>query len=106
MALVPFTLVATPLLAFAGALLGHWLNRRSAAELDRWRRGEETMRMLRWATEIALDDDPRRCEAGAAILAALLRSPLVEPVDVEMVSSVATSASDRLSRAGPGDVPS
>ena len=103
MALAALTLVATPMLAFAGAFLGHWLNRRSAKELDRWRTREETMRMLRWATEIALEDEPRRVEAGASILTALLDSPLVDPIDFDMVAAVATTA---LLGHGGGDVSS
>lgn len=42
-------LALTPVLAFLGALIGHVLTRRASLELDRWRRREETMRMLRWA---------------------------------------------------------
>ncbi len=39
--------------AFLGVLIGHWLLRKGANELDVWRRREETMRMLRWASEQA-----------------------------------------------------
>jgi hypothetical protein len=98
------SLVATPLLAFGGALLGLWLNRRSATELDRWRKREETMRMLRWATEVALADDARRAESGAAILTALLVSPLVDPVDVELPTSVAATVATSMSGPGPPGV--
>jgi hypothetical protein len=97
--------VVPALLGFAGVLLGHWLSRRSATELDRWWRREETMRMLRWATEIALDPDHRRQRSGAEILEALLESSLLDPADVELVVSVSTSASASWARAGPEDVP-
>ncbi len=60
MSLAVFALVASPLLAFLGVLLGHRVTRTSARELDRWRKREETMRLLRWATDIALDGDPAR----------------------------------------------
>lgn len=81
-------LVATPLLAFGGGLLGHLLSRRAATELDRWRKREETMRMLRWATELAVDTDPDRARAGLVVLDALLESPLLDDDDVALVATV------------------
>jgi hypothetical protein len=88
------SLVTAPLLALVGVLLGHALGRRSAVELDRWRKREETMRMLRWGTEISLEPDPARGSAGVAILAALLESPLLDPDDRDLVGVVATVAGD------------
>lgn len=68
--------VGTPLLAFAGVLVGHLLLRRGALEQDvRWRR-EETMRLLRWAAELALDADPGRSTVGVSAIGALQRSEL------------------------------
>ncbi|MGB3763716.1 MAG: hypothetical protein WA966_10870 [Ornithinimicrobium sp.] len=84
-------LIATPVLAFAGALVGHVLSRRGALELDRWRKREETMRMLRWATELATDRDTDRAEAGLTVLSALLDSPLLDRADVELVATIAAS---------------
>lgn len=54
--------VGTPLLAFAGALIGQLLSRKGAKEQDvQWHR-EETMRILRWAAELAADSDAgQRC---------------------------------------------
>jgi hypothetical protein len=40
--------VATPILAFVGAFVGHVISRSASKELDHWRRREETMRLLRW----------------------------------------------------------
>lgn len=82
-------LIATPLLAFAGGLVGHLLLRRGAVELDRWRKREETMRMLRWATELATDSNPDRARAGITVLSALLDSPLLDEADVELVATIA-----------------
>lgn len=83
------TLVATPLLAFVGALLGDRWTRKSAIELDRWRKREETMRMLRWACELATESDPRRQFAGLAALEALLDSPLLDVEDERFVFALA-----------------
>ena len=70
--------LGTPVLAFAGALLGQLLTRRGAKELDiRWRR-EETMRLLRWAAELAVDEDVGRGAVGVAALEALEVSELLQ----------------------------
>ena len=88
--------IATPILAFVGAMAGHALSRRSAVELDRWRKREETMRLLRWATELALDTgDPERAEAGMTVLSALLESPLLDDADVELVATIAAKIARR-----------
>lgn len=78
----------TPVLAFLGAMLGHVWSRRSAIELDRWRKREETMRMLRWACELAVDTDRARSSAGAGVLTALIDSPLIDPADAQFVADV------------------
>lgn len=86
--LVAIMLVATPVLAFAGGIAGHLLTRKSATELDRWRKREETMRMLRWATELAINADPTKARAGLLVLDALLDSPLLDHADVTLVATV------------------
>lgn len=80
--------VATPLLAFAGAFGGQVLARKGARELDTWRRREETMRMLRWASEQAVADDGRRSVLGVAALDGLRFSELLQPADYSLVDSV------------------
>jgi hypothetical protein len=50
----------TPAAAFLGVLIGHVLLRRGANELDVWRRREETMRMLRWASDTQRRPTTRR----------------------------------------------
>lgn len=89
--LATVVLVATPLLAFGGGLTGHLLGRRGAVELDRWRKREETMRLLRWATELATDADDARARAGLTVLEALLESPLLDDADVALVATIAGS---------------
>jgi hypothetical protein len=64
------------------------VTRTSARELDRWRKREETMRLLRWGTEIAMDDDPRRSTAGLDVLDALLGSPLLAAEDKVLVGAI------------------
>lgn len=80
---------ATPLLAFAGSLVGHWWTRRASKELDRWRRREESMRLLRWAVELAVSEEDSKSLAGVVVLDSLLDSPLLDDDDVELVANVA-----------------
>jgi len=80
--------VATPVTAFAGAIIGHWYARRSAHELDTWRHREETMRLLRWAVERVADEDSPESRAGMATLDALKTSELLQPEDLELVVAV------------------
>lgn len=87
--LTVIVLIATPLLAFAGGLVGHLLGGRAAVELDRWRKREETMRMLRWATELATDQDQSRARAGIIVLTALMDSSLLDQDDVALVATIA-----------------
>jgi hypothetical protein len=84
-------LVVTPLLAFGGSVAGHLLSRRSALELDRWRKREETLRILRWAIELAVDDNESRARAGETTLSALLGSALLDPDDADLVARVTDS---------------
>ena len=77
-----------PVLAFAGALVGQWLGRKSDREVEvRWRR-EETMRMLRWAAEMSASSEQSRVVLGVAALAALGRSPLLQEDDQALISAV------------------
>ena len=86
--------VGTPVLAFAGALIGQVLARRGAREEEvRWRR-EETMRLLRWAAELAADDDVSRSAVGVAALEALERSDLLRADDQAIVSTVLDAVVD------------
>jgi hypothetical protein len=75
-------------LALLGAALGHLLGRVTAREQERWRRREETMRLLRWAADAASEPEGRRIEVGIAALTALTTSPLVDPEDDDFVWAV------------------
>jgi hypothetical protein len=97
-------LVTTPLLAFAGSFLGHLLARKGAKELDRWRRREETMRMLRWAAEKAVDHDQRIAEIGMTALTALAGSELLQQEDRDLIDAVTQAAvGDTLELVDPDD---
>ena len=91
MSLAVFALVASPVLAFLGVLLGHRTTRRSAVELDRWRKREETMRLLRWGTETALDAEQSRRMVGLEVLAALLGAPILDDEDRALVAAIVTA---------------
>jgi hypothetical protein len=70
--------LATPALAFAGALVGVAVTRRGARELETRSRREETMRNLRWAAEMAIARDDQRAQLGIAELRALGESDLLD----------------------------
>lgn len=91
---MPTVLVAlTGPLAFLGAAAGHWVARLTAREQERWRRREETMRLLRWGTELAAQREPRSREIGLAALGALVTSPLVDHDDIAFIDVVFEAAS-------------
>lgn len=78
----------TPVAAFAGVILGHYLLRKGAGELDTWRRREETMRMLRWASEQAVSEKLAQGRVGVAALDALNTSELLQEADQALVDAV------------------
>jgi hypothetical protein len=90
MSLAVFALIASPLLAFLGVLLGHRTTRRGALELDRWRKREEAMRLLRWAVELATDPASARADIGIgiAVLDQLLLAPILDEEDRSLVAAV------------------
>jgi hypothetical protein len=91
MSLAAFALVASPLLAFLAVLLGHRVTRTSARELDRWRKREETMRLLRWATDLAVDAESAQASIGIAILEELLVAPILDEDDQALVATVGSA---------------
>lgn len=89
LALLIVTPIASALLAFIGAVVGQWWARKSAVELDHWRRREETMRLLRWAVELAADDNQRKAEVGLRTLIELTESELLQAEDQALVDGIA-----------------
>lgn len=63
--------VGTPVLTFVGVLLANRVSRKGDQETETRSLREETMRNLRWAAELALDDDPKRALLGFNQLQAL-----------------------------------
>jgi hypothetical protein len=59
-----------------------------------WRHREETMRQLRWATELMLSDDVKRAYAGASALDSLMESQLLQEVDTSLVQAMTVVAGD------------
>lgn len=83
--------IGTPVLAFLGAVICHILLRKGATELDVWRRREETMRMLRWASEQASSTEDPKARMGLAALDALSDSELLQAPDQALVDAVIDS---------------
>jgi hypothetical protein len=81
----------TPIAAFTGVVVGHIMLRKGANELDVWRRREETMRMLRWASEQAASPDIATSRMGVAALEALTTSELLQEPDQNLVDAVIDS---------------
>lgn len=81
----------TPIAAFVGVVVGQVLLRKGANELDVWRRREETMRMLRWASEQAASPDIAASRMGVAALEALSTSELLQEPDQNLVDAVIDS---------------
>lgn len=81
----------TPTAAFLGVVFGHILLRKGANELDVWRRREETLRMLRWASEQAASGDAAKARMGVAALEALSTSELLQEPDQDLVDAVIDS---------------
>lgn len=81
----------TPIAAFTGVVVGHLLLRKGANELDVWRRREETMRMLRWASEQAASEEIAKSRMGVAALDALSTSELLQEPDQNLVDAVIDS---------------
>jgi hypothetical protein len=76
--------------SIANAVEARLDGRLGALELDKWRRREETMRLLRWAAEQATkgDDEADSWRVGLATLEALGRSELLQAEDQELIDSV------------------
>jgi len=76
---------ATPVLAFAGVLFGQLITRKGADELEVRSKREELLRMLRWASELAISDDESKARLGVAQLRALLHSSLLTVEEISFV---------------------
>ena len=73
-------------LGYTGAVIAAMVNRRGLKDLDRWR--EETMRLLRWASELAICGDEAKSYLGVEALRALYGSAMLQPDDREFLTTV------------------
>lgn len=73
----------------ANEVAGRIDTRLASLELDKWRRREETMRMLRWAAEQATKDgNDDAAVVGTRVLDALGQSELLQPEDQLLIDAV------------------
>ena len=97
--------LGTPVLTFIGVLVAGAVNRKGAVELETRSKREETMRVLRWAAELAISDDEARSRLGVSELNALADSDLLDR-EQELFVSTALSAvvddpADVIEESGP-----
>jgi hypothetical protein len=83
--------ILTAVLSYGMSRKAHALSTRTAEQQVRRGRSEETMRLLRWAVELATEGDQRRIRAGIAALKALKDSVIVVPGDRTFVRALATA---------------
>jgi hypothetical protein len=81
----------SPALAFVGVVIGQFLTRRGARELETRSKREEVMRVLRWAAELAVSDDQGHARLGVAELGALLGSELLDDEEKDFVQAALTA---------------
>lgn len=90
--------IATATLSYGMSRKAHTLAARSASRQDARGRSEETMRLLRWAVELATEPAGRRSLAGVAVLQALKSDHATVRTDrtfVHTVSSAVMAAAER-----------
>lgn len=94
----------TPGLTFIGVLLAQWIGRRAARELETRSKREETLRVLRWAAELAVSDDDGKAKLGVSQLNALGDSDLLDDAQQLFVDAaleaVVDEPADEIEEAG------
>ena len=90
--------MATATLSYGMSRKAHSLATRSASQQEARGRSEETMRLLRWAVELATEPPGNRAMAGVAALRALKDSHPVVRADRAFVYAVSTAV---MAAAGP-----
>ena len=86
------TAFGAPIAGVFGVLYGHRVTRRGLIDADRWRRREETMRMLRWSAESVGSGDERMSRIGVASLIGLIESEMLQNEDLAYIEAVARAA--------------
>jgi hypothetical protein len=77
----------TPVLAFAGGLIGQLITRRGAVELERRSKREEVMRILRWAAELGVSPEEAKARLGRAQLETLLDADILDEEERDFVQT-------------------
>lgn len=77
----------TPVLAFAGGLIGQLITRRGAVELETRSKREEAMRILRWAAELGVSSDEATARLGRAQLQTLLDADILDEEERDFVQT-------------------
>jgi hypothetical protein len=94
----------TPVLTFIGVLIAQWIGRRAAKELETRSKREETLRVLRWAAELAVSDDDGKAKLGVSQLNALGDSDLLDDAQQLFVDAaleaVVDEPADEIEEAG------
>ena len=91
--------IATATLSYGMSRKAHILAAHSASRQDARGRSEETMRLLRWAVDLATEPPGRRSLAGVAVLQALKSDHATVRTDrafVQTVSSAVMAAAEQL----------
>lgn len=99
--------IGTAGLSFAGSFVGQWWARKGAKELEMRSKREEALRVLRWAAELAVDEDERKVKLGVVELEALYESAILDDAELLFVDAALTvvyaapaGEIDELERAG------
>ena len=83
--------MATATLSYGMSRKAHALAARSASQQEARGRSEETMRLLRWAVELATEPSGRRSLAGIAVLRALKNDHATVRIDRAFVHAVSAA---------------
>jgi len=70
--------IAAPLLVLLGVLVGEFLTRKGARELDFRAKREEALRNVRWAAEMAFDKTGAAAVMGVAVLGTAKGDPVLQ----------------------------
>ena len=89
----------SPILAFTGVLVAQAIARKGASELETRSRREETMRVLRWAAQLAVSDDAGQANLGVYELNALADSDLLDDSQALFVEAALGAVIDTVTEA-------
>lgn len=85
--------VAGPLLVLLGVVIGHYIARRGARELDQRARREELLRMVRWSAE-HVTKGAQQARVALAMLEAAGASSLLQDGDQRFIDAIVDTVLD------------